>query len=138
MARSEQTIGRTAQLAKIVARAVGAAPPDRHPATRTFQAIRIYINRELDALKQVLDAGIDLLAPGGRFAVISFHSLEDRLVKQCFQRAARPPPGSRRLPERDDFRPRLRLIGKLVRPDDDELKTNPRARSARARVAQKI
>lgn len=138
MVRSGQRIERTAQLAGIVAQAVGRVSPDRHPATRTFQAIRIHVNRELDALEQALDAGIDLLAPGGRFAVISFHSLEDRLVKRRFQRAARPPPASRRRPCAHAFEPELRLIGRLIRPGAAELEANPRARSARLRVAEKL
>lgn len=138
MARTEAPIERTGQLASIVARAVGGPPADRHPATRTFQAIRIHINRELEALDLALESGIDLLAPGGRFAVISFHSLEDRRVKRAFQAAARPPPASRRLPRPSEFRPRLKLIGKLVRPSPAEEQANPRARSARLRVAEKL
>lgn len=139
MARSEERIDRTARLAQIVERAVGRKrPADRHPATLTFQAIRIHVNRELTALDQVLDAGIRLLAPGGRFVVISFHSLEDRRVKQQFLRAAKPPPASRRLPVAEEFRPRLKLVGRLIRPDDEEEATNPRARSSRMRVAEKL
>lgn len=138
MAREEQPIERTAELAAIVARAAGPSPADRHPATRTFQAIRIHVNGELDALETALKGGIDVLEPGGRFVVISFHSLEDRLVKQAFVRASRPPPASRRLPLAEDFRPRLKLVGSLVRPENDETSANPRSRSSRMRVAEKL
>ncbi|QOC23194.1 16S rRNA (cytosine(1402)-N(4))-methyltransferase RsmH [Wenzhouxiangella sp. AB-CW3] len=138
MARAEQSIERTAELAAIVARAAGPTPADRHPATRTFQAIRIHINGELSQLEQALESGIDILEPGGRFVVISFHSLEDRLVKRAFRAAARPPAASRRAPVAPSFTPRLKLIGSLIRPDNDEEQTNPRARSARMRVAERL
>jgi len=138
MARSGQRIERTAQLAELVERTLGRRPGDRHPATRTFQAIRIHVNRELESLDEVLDAGIRILAPGGRFVVISFHSLEDRRVKQQFLRAAKPPPTNRRLPVDPDFRPQLKLVGRLVRPDDTEEAVNPRSRSSRMRVAEKL
>lgn len=138
MARTEQPIERTAELAALVARAAGPSPADRHPATRTFQAIRIHINGELDQLERALEDGIDVLGPGGRFVVISFHSLEDRLVKHAFRAASRPPAASRRLPLVPSFTPRLRLIGSLVRPEAGEERDNPRARSARMRVAEKL
>ena len=138
MARAEQPIERTAELAAIVARAAGPSPADRHPATRTFQAIRIHVNAELEQLEQALDDGIEVLEPGGRFVVISFHSLEDRLVKHAFIRAARPPAASRRMPVAPSFTPRLKLIGSLVRPDEREEMENPRARSSRMRVAEKL
>lgn len=138
MAREERPIERTAELAAIVEKASGPSAGDRHPATRTFQAIRIHINGELDSLKQALADGIDILEPGGRFVIISFHSLEDRLVKQAFARAAKPPPASRRRPPTGEvFQPRLRRVGGLVRPDEQEAAVNPRARSARMRVAEK-
>lgn len=136
--RLEQPITGTARLAAVVAAAAGPSPPDRHPATRTFQAIRIHINDELGALERALAAGVEVLAPGGRFVVISFHSLEDRRVKQAWAALAKPPAGSRRMPVAAAFRPRLRLIGKLVRPDLHECAANPRARSARLRVAEKL
>ncbi len=138
MARSGQRIERTAQLAGLVERALGRRHGERHPATRTFQAIRIYVNRELESLDEALEAGIRILAPGGRFVVISFHSLEDRRVKHCFQRAAKPPPTPRRMPVDPDFRPRLKLVGRMLRPDDNEEAANPRARSSRMRVAEKL
>lgn len=130
-------VTRTAELAALISDAVPGGPAKIHPATRTFQALRIHINDELGALDHVLDEGIDLLAPAGRFVVISFHSLEDRRVKRAFARASRPPPASRRLPSVETFVPRLKLIGGLVRADEDEIECNPRARSARMRVAEK-
>lgn len=128
MTRDEQPIARTAQLAALVAAAVGGVRADRHPATRTFQAIRIHINRELESLEQALADGIDLLEPGGRFVVISFHSLEDRIVKHAF-RAACTEPGLRR----------YRLLTKHpVTATDSELATNPRSRSAKLRAIEYI
>lgn len=137
-ARDEQPVTRTGQLADIVRAAVPGPPGERHPATRTFQAIRIHINRELEALDSALEAGIDVLAPGGRFVVISFHSLEDRRVKQAFRTASQPPPASRRLPPSGKFRPRLELVGRDRAPAADECAANPRARSARMRVARRL
>ena len=137
-ARNEQPLTGTARLAAVIAAAAGPSVPERHPATRTFQAIRIYINDELGALERALALGVDVLAPGGRFVVISFHSLEDRRVKQAWRALAKPPAGSRRMPLERPFRPRLKLIGGLVRPDAAECAANPRARSARMRVAEKL
>jgi 16S rRNA (cytosine1402-N4)-methyltransferase len=136
--REDTPIERTAQLAAIVSDAVPGPPSPRHPATRTFQALRIFINDELGALEKVLDDGIELLAPGGRFVVISFHSLEDRLVKRRFAKAAKPPPASRRLPTIETFVPSLKLIGGMVQAEETETESNPRARSARMRVAEKM
>jgi 16S rRNA (cytosine1402-N4)-methyltransferase len=136
--RREQPIATTGLLAEIVARAVPTREPGQHPATRTFQAIRIHINRELDELKQALPQAVMVLAPGGRLVVISFHSLEDRMVKRFFRTEAKGgdhPPG---LPLREEqLRPRLRLIGKPVRASVSEVKQNPRARSATLRVAER-
>lgn len=137
-ARTDEPITGTARLARVVADAAGPTPPERHPATRTFQAVRIHINDELSALERALAIGVDLLAPGGRFVVISFHSLEDRRVKQAWTALAKPPVASRRMPIARPFRPRLALIGKLQRPDAAECRANPRARSARMRVAEKL
>jgi len=136
--RGQQAINSTARLAAVVASASGRSTDKLHPATRTFQAIRIYLNDELDALDRLLEQGVDVLAPGGRFVVISFHSLEDRRVKQAWNGLARPPAASRRHPSVASFRPRLKLVDKLIRPDEDECRTNPRARSARLRVAEKL
>ncbi len=138
MARAEKPIERTAELAAIVARAAGPSPADRHPATRAFQAIRIHINDELGALDQALEQGVAILADGGRMVVISFHSLEDRRVKQAFRRLSSPPPASRRVPLAPDFTPQVRLVGKMIRPSSNEIRANPRARSSRLRVVEKI
>lgn len=135
--RENTPIERTAQLAEIVRDAIPGPPSHRHPATRTFQGLRIFINDELGALEKALADGIELLAPAGRFVVISFHSLEDRLVKRSFAKAAKPPPASRRLPTVEPFVRRLKLIGGMVQADQDEIGRNPRARSARMRVAEK-
>ena len=108
-----------------------------HPATRTFQAIRIFINKELEALEKGLDAAFHLLKAQGRLAVISFHSLEDRLVKR-FIRSTRKDDASKKLPifiENEEY---LRAIGKLILPSEEELASNPRARSGRLRVAEKV
>lgn len=139
--RNREPIRTTGRLADVVTAAVPAraARSERiHPATRTFQAIRIAVNAELDALDDALDAAIDALSPGGRLVVISFHSLEDRRVKRAIRAASTPPPASRRAPAAPDFRPRLKALGKLRRPDADECRANPRARSARMRVAERI
>jgi 16S rRNA (cytosine1402-N4)-methyltransferase len=109
-----------------------------HPATRSFQAIRIHINRELADLEAGLDAALARLKPGGRLAVISFHSLEDRIVKQFMNRHAKAPPSNRRLPEAQPFVPTLQLHGGAIKADADELAGNPRARSAVLRVAEKL
>jgi 16S rRNA (cytosine1402-N4)-methyltransferase len=110
-----------------------------HPATRVFQAIRIAVNDELGALERGLSQCIELLAPGGRLAVISFHSLEDRIVKRFMQREARGDEAYAGLPDMPAHaRPRLRLVGRLVRPSAQEVARNPRARSARLRIAERV
>lgn len=136
--RAQAPIATTRALARIVARAVSTREVGKDPATRSFQAIRIHVNREIDELREVLPQAVRALAPGGRLVVISFHSLEDRLVKQ-FMRAesagAEIPP---RLPVRDEQLPRrLRLIGRAMRPSAAEVRRNPRARSAVMRVAER-
>lgn len=137
-ARAIRPIETTADLAEIVAGARPARKEKRHPATRTFQAIRIFINNELDELKRALEASIDVLAPGGRLCVISFHSLEDRIVKRFMRDASREPEQYRGLPEIPAHaRPPLKLIGKAVEPDQVETAANPRARSARLRIAER-
>ena len=141
IARIEQPIRTTAQLATLIEASVPAAARrgDRiHPATRSFQAIRIAVNDELGALDEALADAIDVLAPGGRLVVISFHSLEDRRVKQAIRAAEHGPAASRRAPTAPVFQPRLRSIGKLVRPSAAEAAVNPRARSARMRIAERI
>jgi 16S rRNA (cytosine1402-N4)-methyltransferase len=132
-------ITRTLQLAEIVKQANPAWERHKHPATRAFQAIRIFINRELESLESVLDKSLELLMPGGRLVVISFHSLEDRIVKQFMQKHSRGDDFPRDLPVTSaQLKPRLRKIGKAVKPDDVEVQANPRARSAVMRVAERI
>lgn len=139
-ARLEQPIETTGALAEIIA---SAAPADRrrriHPATRAFQAIRIAINDELGALKRGLATAVELLAEGGRLVVISFHSLEDRIVKRFIASECRGDPAYAGLPEMPpEARPRLRAVGKLIRPSQTEESQNPRARSARLRIAERL
>lgn len=136
--RAEAPLLRTAELADLVRACIGRAEPGKHPATRTFQALRIFLNRELDDLATGLAAALSRLKPGGRLAVISFHSLEDRLVKQFLQAQARPAPGNRRLPVAEVFKPVLALLGGAIRAEADELAANPRARSAVLRVAERL
>jgi 16S rRNA (cytosine1402-N4)-methyltransferase len=136
--RSEAPLTRTAELADLVRACIGRGEPGKHPATRTFQGLRIFLNRELDDLATGLAAALSRLKPGGRLAIISFHSLEDRQVKQFMQALARPAPGNRRLPAPEAFQPVLALIGGAIRADSDELLRNPRARSAVLRVAEKL
>lgn len=136
-ARNEGPIDTTSRLAEIVARAVPVRPGRRHPATRTFQAVRILINNELAELRAVLAQASDVLAARGRLVVISFHSLEDRIVKRFFRDASR---GTFSAPFGNDLQPCapwLRPVGKLVRPSAQEVARNPRARSARLRAAEK-
>ncbi|NUS38792.1 MAG: 16S rRNA (cytosine(1402)-N(4))-methyltransferase RsmH [Lysobacter sp.] len=137
-ARAQQSIERTAQLAEIIASAMPRGDSKIHPATRSFQAIRIFINRELADLEAGLDAALARLKPGGRLAVISFHSLEDRIVKQFIGRHAKAPPANRRLPVVEAFVPTLRAIGDARKAGEAEVAANPRARSAVLRVAEKL
>jgi 16S rRNA (cytosine1402-N4)-methyltransferase len=138
-ARHEKRLETTKQLADIVSAAHPDWPPDKHPATKSFQAIRIFINRELEVLRLALAQVPAILAPGGRLAVISFHSLEDRIVKNFIRDEARGdhfPPG---LPvTAAQMQPTLRAIGKPRYPGEAELQANPRARSAVLRVAQRL
>jgi 16S rRNA (cytosine1402-N4)-methyltransferase len=137
--RSTSPITRTLQLAELVARAVRTREPGKHPATRTFQALRMHVNDELGQLRRALDGALGLLAVGGRLAVISFHSLEDRIVKQFLQRHSTVDPVYAGLPVIPDAQqPRLRRIGGKIRADAAELEANPRARSSVLRVAQKV
>ncbi|MDZ7750788.1 MAG: 16S rRNA (cytosine(1402)-N(4))-methyltransferase RsmH [Gammaproteobacteria bacterium] len=138
-ARAEAPIETTGRLAAIIEGAVGRREPGRHPATRTFQALRIVVNRELEELEAALAAVVPILAPGGRLAIISFHSLEDRPVKRFMRDEARGvehPPG---VPMTGYLRPpRLCLVGKPRRADAREVAANPRARSAILRIAEKL
>ena len=138
-ARARGGIRTTLELARVVAAAVRTRERGQDPATRTFQAVRIHVNQELAELSLALPQALERLAPGGRLAVISFHSLEDRIVKRFFRGEARP-----QLPERLPVKatempqPRLKLVGRAVRPSAREANANPRARSALLRVAEKL
>ncbi|WP_321527457.1 16S rRNA (cytosine(1402)-N(4))-methyltransferase RsmH [Sedimenticola selenatireducens] len=137
-ARIEQPIVTTRRLAEIVSAANPSWEKGKHPATRCFQAIRIHINRELDDLKACLDQSLRVLAPGGRLAVISFHSLEDRIVKRFMRDAERGDRFPAGIPVTEQQRnSRLALIGKAIKPSLREVEENPRARSAVLRVAER-
>ena len=144
-ARSHEPIVRTGQLAAIVAKAIrarGRGDRSQDPATRTFQALRIHVNQELTELSLALERIPERLAVGGRFAVISFHSLEDRMVKQAFRRGSQPYGGDARLARLAIASaalptPPLKTVGRAIRPSDAELAANPRARSATLRVAER-
>ncbi len=141
--RGDKPFTRTADLADLLGAVVGrgksaSGKKELNPATRSFQAIRIHINRELADLETGLDAALAQLKVGGRLAVISFHSLEDRIVKRFIARYAKAPPANRRLPELEVFVPTLKAIGDAVRADAAETAANPRARSAVLRVAEKL
>ncbi|WP_461553202.1 16S rRNA (cytosine(1402)-N(4))-methyltransferase RsmH [Sulfuriferula sp.] len=137
--RAGAPITTTKRLADLVAGVVPTREPGQNPATRTFQAIRIYINRELEELSLALPQAEQLLAPGGRLAVISFHSLEDRIVKRFMREVSSPPELPRRLPVRaaDIPIPEMRLVGRAIRPGAAEVAANPRARSAILRIAER-
>ncbi len=138
-ARAESPIETTGQLAEIVKAANPAWEKDKHPATRAFQAIRIFINDELGQITQGLDAALNSLGAGGRLVVISFHSLEDRIVKKFIAEKARGDNFPRDLPVRNEqLSPELKKIGKPVRANEAEIQNNPRARSAVMRVAEKL
>jgi 16S rRNA (cytosine1402-N4)-methyltransferase len=130
---------RTSELAQIVASAVKTREKGKDPATRTFQAIRIHINQELAELQIALDAALSLLAPGGRLVVISFHSLEDRIVKRFMRTHASAPVIDRRLPIRAADLPiaPLKLLGRIF-ASEAEIAANPRARSAVMRIAERV
>ncbi len=137
--RHETPLQTTRQLAGLVAAAVPVREKNKHPATRSFQAIRIFINSELDEIAAVLDQVIEVLAPQGRLVVISFHSLEDRIVKRFIRDEYR---GEQAPPEFPlagmDYVPRLKPVGKAIRASEAELNVNPRARSAVLRVAERL
>jgi len=138
MARQQQRLETTGQLARLIENTIGRREQKKHPATRCFQAIRIFINDELAHLAQGLEEGIKGLRPGGRLVVISFHSLEDRLVKRTIREAVRPGQVRRNIPAHPDLKPVLRQIGKVIRSSANELSANPRARSAVMRIAEKL
>ncbi len=140
--RAEKPFERTLQLAEMIARVIRTPArerPHKHPATRVFQALRIHVNQELRELETALDAALARLAPHGRLAVISFHSLEDRMVKQFMRRHSLADPMYAGLPDIPAHaRPRLRLVGKAVEAEPAEVELNPRSRSARLRVAERL
>lgn len=137
--RQQQPLLTTSQLAKVVAEANPAWEKHKHPATRVFQAVRIFINRELDDLQVLLADVLDMLQVGGRLVVISFHSLEDRIVKQFMRNQARGEILPAKLPVRhSDVGVRMKLLGKAIKPSAAEVAANPRARSAVMRVAEKL
>jgi 16S rRNA (cytosine1402-N4)-methyltransferase len=137
-ARKDAPITTTRALADIVARVVRSKPGEIHPATRTFQALRIFVNQELDELHLALAASERVLKPGGRLVVVSFHSLEDRIVKNFLTERAKAGGGSRHQPEIAQQPPSFAILTKRpVSPDDDEISANPRARSAKLRAAER-
>lgn len=137
-ARASAPITTTGALAEAVSRAVPTREPGKHPATRTFQALRMHVNRELELIERALASAMNLLEVGGRLVVISFHSLEDRMVKRFMRREADGDPVWRGMPGAPESAlPRLKLIGRAVRAGDAELAANPRARSATLRVAER-
>jgi 16S rRNA (cytosine1402-N4)-methyltransferase len=137
--RRVRPFARTLELAELIARVARSRERNKHPATRVFQALRIHVNRELEELDAALDAALDRLAPNGRLAVISFHSLEDRMVKQFMRRHALADPMYAGLPDIPPHaRPKLRLVGKSIEPGPEETARNPRARSAHLRVAERL
>lgn len=139
LARQQQPITRTLQLAEIIKQANPAWEKHKHPATRAFQAIRIAVNNELGDLEQVLNDSVELLVPGGRLAVISFHSLEDRMVKRFIRNQENGRDLPRGIPVTDDMLGRtMKKIGKAIMPGDDEVARNARARSAVLRVAERL
>ena len=138
-ARGGEPLVSTRQLAEVVARAVRTREPGQHPATRTFQAVRIHVNRELEELEVTLPQAADALEPGGRLAVISFHSLEDRIVKNFIRDRSTGDKLPKGLPVRaKDIPPaQLKAVGKAIKASEAEVRRNPRARSAVMRVAGK-
>jgi len=137
--RATMPLQTTRQLAELIEAAVPTREQHKHPATRSFLAIRIFINRELDDVHDVLQQVPDALAPHGRLAVISFHSLEDRIVKRYIRDEYRGTPAPAQFPLAGmDHQPRLRPLGKAIRAGEPELQRNPRARSAVLRVAERL
>jgi 16S rRNA (cytosine1402-N4)-methyltransferase len=141
--RESRPFERTVELAEMIVRVARSQQAGgerrKHPATRVFQALRIHVNGELDELRAALDAALERLAPHGRLAVISFHSLEDRMVKLFMRRHSLADPMYAGLPDiPPQARPKLRLVGKAVQADELEISLNPRARSARLRVAERL
>jgi len=137
-ARHKQRLETTGQLARLIEDTIGRREKNKHPATRCFQAIRIFINNEMANLADGLDTAIRLLRPGGRLVVISFHSLEDRLVKRTIREAVRPGRVRKNIPQHPDLKPVLKPLGRAIKTSETELSVNPRARSAVMRIAEKL
>ncbi len=138
-ARRQQPINDTLQLAELISAAVPKKEKHKHPATRSFQAIRIYVNRELEVLEHALQSAADVLAVGGRLVVISFHSLEDRITKRFMRDLARGPQLPKDLPVMDsELEVPFRLVGKAIKPGAEEIENNPRARSSVLRIVERI
>ncbi|PHQ80859.1 MAG: 16S rRNA (cytosine(1402)-N(4))-methyltransferase [Coxiella sp. (in: Bacteria)] len=136
--RSERPLSTTKELADLITEASPVHERHKHPATRSFQAIRIFINRELDDLKDTLEQTLNVLEVGGRLCVISFHSLEDRIVKRFIRKESQGEQVPRGLPVKEaDIQRRLKKIGKLITPSEKEIKLNSRARSACLRIAER-
>ncbi|PWK47943.1 16S rRNA (cytosine(1402)-N(4))-methyltransferase RsmH [Pleionea mediterranea] len=137
--RDEQPLTTTLQLARLIDDAVPKKDPGKHPATRSFQAIRIHINEELSDLEQGLKGAFEILAKGGKLVVISFHSLEDRIVKRYFKKLAKGDDFPKDLPVlASDIKPAAKIIGKPVKPAEQEVGTNVRSRSAIMRILEKV
>jgi 16S rRNA (cytosine1402-N4)-methyltransferase len=137
--RQKKPFERTLELAEMISRVARSRERHKHPATRVFQALRIYVNGELQELESALDIALARLAPQGRLAVISFHSLEDRMVKHFMRRHSLPDPMYAGLPDIPmHARPKLALVGKSIEADENESSRNPRSRSARLRVAVRL
>ncbi|VAW62547.1 16S rRNA (cytosine(1402)-N(4))-methyltransferase, partial [hydrothermal vent metagenome] len=138
-ARKETVIDNTVQLANIIEAAIPVKPKNKHPATKSFQAIRIYINRELEVLEHALRASLNVLAVGGRLAVISFHSLEDRMVKRFFREMSRGPQIPKDIPIlAKDLQQPFKLVGKAIKPSKHEVQENPRSRSSVLRIIERV
>ncbi|MBU0656647.1 MAG: 16S rRNA (cytosine(1402)-N(4))-methyltransferase RsmH [Gammaproteobacteria bacterium] len=136
--RSQAPLQTTTQLAELIASVVRKREPGKHPATRSFQAIRIKVNQELDDVEECLRKSVDYLALGGRLVVISFHSLEDRIVKHFLREVSTPPRVPKGLPVMPQtMQPPMRIIGKAIRPADGEVQVNVRARSAIMRIGER-
>jgi 16S rRNA (cytosine1402-N4)-methyltransferase len=137
-ARKEAPVTTTRALADIVSKVVRSKPGEIHPATRTFQGLRIFVNQELDELHLALAAAERMLKPGGRLVVVSFHSLEDRIVKNFLVERGKAGGGSRHLPELAHVAPSFVILTKRpIVADDEEISANPRARSAKLRAAER-
>ena len=137
-ARGREPLRSTRQLADLVGKAVRTREPGQDPATRTFQALRIHVNRELEEVSLMLPQALERLAPGGRLALISFHSLEDRIVKRFMRQASRPEvPRGLPLKESEMPQPVLKIVGRPIKASEQETRENPRARSAILRVAER-